>query len=150
MSVDELARRGRIVVIDADPEAARERLTIARRHLRTAALAMDAGDPDAALAVLYDAARKAVTAHMLASGYRVRSGRPGAHEAVALYASAALGRGPHGDDVRALNRMRRDRNRSEYESWWAEGDELLADLDRARAIVAAVEAAWPSPVEPRE
>lgn len=41
--------------------------------------------------------------------------------------------------------MRRTRNRVEYGEWGGFGAaEIRADLTRARAIVAAVEAAWPA------
>ena len=63
-------------------------LEAARRHLRSAARVAD-DDPDAAYALLYDSARKAVTAHMLAAGLRPRNA-PAAHEATALYAAAVL------------------------------------------------------------
>lgn len=46
-------------------------------------------DPDAAYALLYDGARQAVTAHLLRAGLRARNA-PGGHEAVALYAVAAI------------------------------------------------------------
>lgn len=81
---------------------------------------------------------------MLASGRRVRGGRPGAHETVVLYAEAALEAGGHGDG-REMDRMRRTRNRLEYGEWGELGSaELRADIERARAIVTAVEGAWPA------
>jgi hypothetical protein len=49
-------------------------------------------DPALAYVALYDAARKAITGHMQAHGYRVTN-RPGAHQAVGLYADAALSGG---------------------------------------------------------
>jgi hypothetical protein len=98
VSLEALARAGRIVSADADDVAAHALLERAKRHLGTAERELDL-DPDGAYSLLYDAARKAVTAHMLASGWRVRSGRPGAHESVALYAEAALGSGPHAAHV---------------------------------------------------
>jgi hypothetical protein len=144
VSIEALTRAGRIVGAEVDGVAALALLERAKRHLGTAERELDL-DPDGAYSLLYDAARKAVTAHMLVSGWRVRSGRPGAHESVALYAEAALGTGAHGGDVRELDRMRRTRNRVEYGEWGGFGAaEIHADLRRARAIVAAVEAAWPA------
>jgi YD repeat-containing protein len=143
-TVAELVRAGRLVTVEPDPESAAERVAVASRHLEAAVRVADI-DPDGAYALAYDAARKAVTAHMLAAGYRVRGGRPGAHEAVAQYATAALGSGPYAEDVGELDRMRRTRNRSEYGERPAPGaSELRADMARARAIVAAVEASWPT------
>ncbi|MFN8123068.1 MAG: HEPN domain-containing protein [Thermoleophilia bacterium] len=142
MTVDALLAEGRIEAVEPDPDTARERLRIARTHLATAALAADAGDLNGALSLLYDAARKAVAAHMLAVGYRPRA-RPGAHQAVTRYAAAVLGSGRHAAAVRQFDRMRRDRNRSEYESLWLERAAVDADLAHAVAIAEAVEDAWP-------
>jgi len=142
MSVELLLAQGRIEIVEADPDAARDRLDIARTHLETARLAADTGDLHGALALLHDAARKAVAAHMLACGYRPRA-RPGAHQAVTLYADAVLGSGSRAAAVRQFDRMRRDRNRSEYENLWLEGRTVDADLANAASIVDAVEDAWP-------
>lgn len=77
---------------------------------------------------------------MLANGWRTRN-RPGAHETVAAYGAAELA--SHAG-VREFNRMRRMRNRVEYGVSIEIGeDRLRADLARARAIVACVEAEWP-------
>jgi hypothetical protein len=139
MSVDELIATRRLEELPADPAGARGRLEAAQRHLRSAARVAE-DDPDAAYALLYDAARKAVTAHMLAVGLRARNA-PGAHEATALYAATALsGRGP-----RELDRIRRFRNRIEYGTTYFSPDQVAHDLDHARAIVAAVEASWRGP-----
>lgn len=144
MTIEELARAGRISPVEADPETALRQLERARRHLETAQRELEL-DPDGAYSLLYDAARKAVTAHMLASGWRVRAGRPGGHEAVALYAEATLAKGPHSADVQELDRMRRTRNRVEYGEWGEWGSAALRDdLERARGIVAAVDTAWPA------
>lgn len=47
-------------------------------------------DLEIAYVALYDAARKAITAAMLASGIRAAN-RAGAHEAVAIWAAETLG-----------------------------------------------------------
>jgi hypothetical protein len=139
MSVDDLVATRRLEELPPDPAGARGRLEGAQRHLRSAARVAD-DDPDAAYALLYDAARKAVTAHMLAVGLRPRNA-PGAHEATALYAAVALsGSGPQ-----ELDRMRRFRNRIEYGTTYFSPDQVAHDLEHARAIVAAVEANWPGP-----
>jgi HEPN domain len=127
--------------VTADPAGARVRLEAARRHLRSAARVAD-DDPDAAYALLYDAARKAVTAHMLAAGLRPRNA-PGAHEATARYAAAAL----PGPAPRELDRMRRFRNRIEYGTTYFSAHQVAHDLEHARAIVAVVETSgrdWPA------
>ena len=81
MSIEDLVRARRLERVPADIDAAVRRLSSARRHLGSAAL-IARDDPDAAYALLYDAARKAVTAHMQGAGLRARNA-PGAHEATA-------------------------------------------------------------------
>lgn len=130
--VEALLRDGRIEKVEADPSAARAKLGEAERHLDSAAQ-IAADDPAGAYSLLYDAARKAIDAHMLASGYRVSKSRLGAHEATARYASSVLG-----EDARHFDRMRRNRNRSEYGAWEVGRSTLEADARHARDIVAAV------------
>lgn len=132
MTLDELIARRRIERIPADGAAARERLDVCRRHLESARL-LATDDPDAAYALAYDAARKAVAAHMLAAGLRTRNA-PGAHEATARYAEEAV------DDrsARELDRMRRFRNRLEYGTTALGAAQVEHDLAHARRIVEAV------------
>jgi hypothetical protein len=137
--LDELVAGGRIELVSADVRAAAALLEEAARHLMSAA-AIASTDPNGAYALLYDAVRKAVTAHMLARGYRVASGRLGGHEAVVRYAEASLSEGPHSEHVAQLDRMRRARNRSEYGLATFGSNQLETDLQHARAIVAAVRA----------
>lgn len=136
--VEDLVREGRVELVEPDPAAALDKLEEARRHLASAAAIAEA-DPEGAYALLYDAARKAIDGHMLASGYRVSKGRVGAHEATARYASSVLGSGAHGEHVRHFDRMRRNRNRLEYGVWQIGRSTLEADLRHARGIVVAVE-----------
>jgi len=68
------------------------RLDEATAHL-TSSAALAATDPALAYVALYDAARKAITAHMQANGYRPTN-RTGAHQAVGLYAETALAPAP--------------------------------------------------------
>lgn len=132
MTVDELVGARRLERVPADHAAAARRLTAARRHLRSAAiLARD--DPDAAYALLYDAARKAVAAHMQAHGLRARNA-PGAHEATAFYAAAVLA-GPSSGE---LDRMRRFRNRIEYGTTNFDTRQVEHDLRHSEAIVAEI------------
>lgn len=129
-------RSGRIERIETDPVAARDRLAEAKRHLASAARIAD-DDPNGAYALLWDGARKAVTALMLANGYRATS-RPAAHEAVVRYAEHVLARSAAAEDVRHLDRMRRTRNRSEYGAKTFGRAEIAADLAHVRAMVDAV------------
>jgi hypothetical protein len=140
-AVARLLRDGRLEAVEPDPPAAATTLEEARRHLESAAR-IETTDPNGAYALLYDAARKAVAAHMLASGYRARN-RPGAHEAIAHYAEAVLAGGRFARDVGELDRMRRNRHRSEYGVRAFGRAEVAKDLDHARGIVAAAEGRWP-------
>jgi hypothetical protein len=137
--LDELVAGGRIERAPADPRAAAALLEEAARHL-TSAAAIASTDPNGAYSLVYDAARKAVTAHMLARGYRVAGGRLGGHEAMVRYAEASLSEGPYSEHIAQLDRMRRARNRSEYGFATFGARQLETDLQHARGIVAAVQA----------
>ncbi len=135
-TIDELVARGRVERVEPDSRLALAMLAEANRHL-TSAATIAAQDPNGAYHLLYDAARKAVWAHMLANGYRPTSAA-GAHAAVAAYAVEAL---PLAAGAEQLDRMRRTRNRSEYGSAYFSARVVDVDLAHARRIVAAVEAA---------
>lgn len=136
--IDRLLEKGLLERIEVDSDAARQLLVEAERHLDSAArIAGD--DPNGAYQLLYDAARKAVLAHMQRAGLRVAKGRPGGHETTGRYGVAAIG-GNAGEAMANFDRMRRNRNRSEYELRFFDEDEIVADLAHARAIVQAVEA----------
>lgn len=134
-TIASLVREGRIERVEADAGAARTKLDEARRHLVSAAAIAD-GDLEGAYALLYDGARKAIEAHMIAHGYRVSASKLGAHEATGQYALAALGSSEHVGD---FDRMRRTRNRSQYGSWAIGAETLRADLRHAGGIVEVVE-----------
>lgn len=140
-TVAQLLSEGRLERVTADVAAAWERVNEAKRHLQSSA-ALATSDESLAYVALYDAARKAVTAHMQANGYRATN-RVGTHQAVVLYAEATLAQGVAGPDVAAFDRMRRVRNRSEYGHQVIGAQVLAADLVHAEAIVAAVEADLP-------
>jgi hypothetical protein len=106
----------------------------ARRHLE-AAVAIVAIDSNGAYHLLYDAARKALWAHMLANGLRP-TGAEGAHATAGEYAEEALAGEPA---VMQFQRMRRARNRSEYGIAHFTARVIEEDLSHARAIVTAVE-----------
>lgn len=136
-----LLAEGRLERVPPDREAADSMLEEARLHLLSVEAIKDL-DSTGAYSLLYDAARKAVAAHMLASGYRSAPNRPGAHAAVVAYAAAALKDGRLADIVRGFDRMRRTRHRVEYESAIVGSRQIAADLERARAIVDLVEQSW--------
>jgi hypothetical protein len=142
ITVAQLLKEGRLEQVPADIKAAWSRVDEAKTHLKSSA-ALATTDASLAYLALYDAARKAVSAHMQANGYRATN-RTGAHQAVALYAEATIATGKVKSHVDAFDRMRRVRNRSEYGSQII-GEQMLAtDLDHAREIVAAVEASLPA------
>jgi hypothetical protein len=132
-SLDDLVREGRIERVDADSSAARDKMAEAERHLASAA-AIASTDREGAYSLLYDAARKALTAHMTAKGFRVKKGE-GAHVAVGRYATAALG---SEESIEAFEYMRRLRNRTEYSTWHVGADRLRRDLRHAEAITSIV------------
>ncbi len=78
----------RIEHVPADPPSAASRQARAEEKLEAARRIADI-DVEVAYVTAYDAARIAVTAHMLARGYRVRA-TAGAHEAVGIYAEAMI------------------------------------------------------------
>src|SRR5712691_7662011 len=112
-SVDDLLAQGRLEQIAADAAEARDLLRHAETHLVSAAT-LETDDPAGAYQLVYDAARKAVSADMLARGLRTKSDRPGAHAAVVLYAEEALGDDADAEALANLDRMRRNRNKTEY------------------------------------
>lgn len=92
-----LERAIRLSLIDQtepDKAGARELLADARRHLTTASAAADT-DPNGSYQLAYDAARKAIAAHMLGHGYRVVRGRPGAHETTGRYGISEIADDEH-------------------------------------------------------
>jgi hypothetical protein len=134
--IEELLAQGLVERVRADPDGARSSVREAQKHLRSVE-AIASTDPNGAFALLWDATRKAITAHMLAAGLRIKADRPGAHRAVVLYAEAAMTQ-LLVDHVAHFDRMRRTRNRSEYGPRTITSDEVLADLAHGAALVAVV------------
>lgn len=137
-AVEALISQGRLERVSADRQVALARLAEAERHLVSATRLMD-DDLIGAYVLLYDAARKAIDAHMLANGLRAVN-RVGAHEAVARYAEAVFARSRHRDAVARFDRMRRTRNRAEYGAWHVGSTVVVADLAHAHEILEAVKA----------
>jgi hypothetical protein len=122
----------RIEQVPVDRPSALLRLTRAEEKL-DAARQIAAIDVEVAYVTAYDATRIAITAHMLAAGYRVRA-IAGAHEAVGIYAEATI----TSPSTREFQRMRRLRNKSEYDDISIGRADLTADLAHAEAIIEAV------------
>lgn len=141
VTVDELLRQGRVEHVSADVRAAWRRVDEAKTHLESSA-ALAESDPTMAYVALYDGARKAISAHMQANGYRVTN-RPSAHQATGLYGQAVVATAATLNHFRAFDRLRQIRNRSEYGQQPITQRLLTADAAHAKAIVAAVEMAMP-------
>ena len=88
----------------------------------------------------YDAARKAIEAHLRAHGLRVGSGE-GAHAKLAQYGAAAFGDSAAAEHFHMFDRVRRVRNSVQYDAFSVEDADVTFALEQAEAIVAAVEAA---------
>lgn len=146
ITIAQLVAQGRLEAIAADLTAAWKRIDEAKTHLESSAT-LAATDTSLAYVALYDAARKALTAHMQANGYRPTN-RTGAHQAVGLYAEATIATGNTKPHIDAFDRMRQIRNRSEYGSQIIGQQMLSTDLDHAREIVAAVETSLPPRPQP--
>ena len=135
--VEALLVSGRLERIAVDRSAASLRLAKAEQHLATAQMLLGQ-DNEVAYTALYDAARKAATAHMLARGIRASTSKPGAHEAVGIYL-AEMVPDPTGS-VGKFQRIRSKRNGTEYRDLIVGDQEIASDLVHATNIVAAVRA----------
>lgn len=135
-TLSQLLKEGRIERVEPDPESARLRLKEAERHLHSArAIAED--DPEGAYALLYDAARKAISAHMLANGFRPKKGE-GAHFITGLYAVDAFADPKDRESIQSFEYMRRTRNKAEYATWHVGAQRVQKDLKHAQGIIRAV------------
>ena len=133
--VQDMLVERRLEKVGPNPRQAGRILRSCIQHLETADQRAG-GDPSGCYALLYDATRKAVGAHMLFHGLRVTS-RPGAHAAVVAYAEAeltAIGDG----HLAHFDRMRRTRNDTEYEERPITEAEVRNDLEHARFLVGAI------------
>jgi hypothetical protein len=135
-AVDALVAEGVLVRVPPDLEEARRELATAETHLQGAEAAAGV-DPTGAFTLAYDAARKAVVAHMRVRGLRVRS-RFGAHYQTGRYASASLMTSGIDEHVVAFVNMRQVRNDTEYEGEIVADSDSAEALSHARAIVAMV------------
>lgn len=132
MTVDEMVKANLLERVADDPDGAASALDESRRHIASARAIAD-DDPNGAYQLAYDAARKAVMAHMRAQGVRVRKGE-GAHAIAASYARVAI-------DMalgKRLDGMRRRRNRSEYGSAYFDAADVLDAMEVADRLVTAV------------
>ena len=137
LSVEALLVSGRLERVAPDQSAASLRIVKAEQHLATAQMLLG-HDNEVAYTALYDAARKAATAHMLARGIRASTSKPGAHEAVRIYLAEVVP--DPGGSVGKFQRIRAKRNGTEYRDLVVGEQEIASDLVHATNIVAAVRA----------
>lgn len=125
--------------IKADMSAARFRINDARGNVGGARQVKDTS-PTLAIAACHDAARKAITAHMVANGYRPKKG-DGAHRIVNDYATIVLADVLLEDDLVALDDLRTDRAEAEYSDFAQRrftASHIEAAIELAERIVNAV------------
>jgi len=135
--LDALVAEGVIEPVAPDPETARIELEQARLHVESAAEIAER-DPVAAFAIGYDAIRKALSAHMRGSGYRVTKGK-GHHARTGRYAIAAIDDARVEEHLEAFDELRQLRNQSEYDALVLDPDDVTDALARADAIIAVVD-----------
>lgn len=133
-TLDDLRSKGLIEPVEPDEETSRQWLNDASRHLEAAAKIADL-DPSGAYVLAYDAARKSVAAALLMAGHRVLS-RPGSHQALAQYADSLTAETGE-QALKRFDRLRRNRNRSEYGSRTFGKAEVQEAIETAHAIRAA-------------
>ena len=134
--VERLVADGLVRRCEPDEASARSELAAARAHLESAAL-LAVSDPNGSFQLAYDAARKAITAHMRFHGLRVGSGA-GAHAKTGRYAQAALADPRLKPHIDAFDDMRSLRNQSEYDALLLDERDADDALRHARAVVEAV------------
>ena len=133
-ALDDLWKKGLIEKIEPDQATATGWLDDAGRHLEATTKIAEL-DPSGAYVLAHAAARKSVAAALLMAGHRVLS-RPGSHQALAQYAESIAIQVDEPALTR-VDRLRRNRNQSEYGSRSFGNAEIAGAIDTAHAIRAA-------------
>lgn len=131
--IDRLVRAGLLQPAPADRQSARRWLGDAERHLR-AATEIAAMDRAGSYTLLYDASRKALAAILLTHGFRMLA-TPGSHAALAEAGASLASTEEELSRLKEFDRMRRQRNRSEYGLQSFGADELKRATELASWIV---------------
>jgi hypothetical protein len=134
--VDDLLARGSFTRVTPNRELANTLIAQARAHLASGAAVVDT-DPAGAFTLVYDAARKALTAILVNQG--LRAGGDGAH-AVLLDAVLAQLDPPLGTTFRPFAWMRPLRNHTQYpapEHPVARAEDVEEAMPAARAMIDA-------------
>lgn len=135
--VAELLAERRIERVSSDSATVQRMLQQAALNADGAVREANAGNPSGAHALLWDAVRQAITAHMLSNGLRPTSAA-GHHATVILYAESRLSGLVDPDDIMALDRIRRTRHRSEYDAIPVSRATFDGDAPTARRVVQRV------------
>lgn len=136
--VDSMIADGSIQSVPASREHADRLLEMSDQKLVSAELVLGSGDAASAFSIAYDAARLALTAMLANEGLRPRT--EGGHRAVFEVAMAQL-EPPLGRVIKPFDRMRRQRNDSQYPALDSSGvsrEDVERDMGVARRIVAAI------------
>jgi hypothetical protein len=136
--IQELVARGALRRVAPDRDAAGRELLTAKQHLESSRVVAGT-DQTAALALAYEAARKAIAAHMRANGLRIGGGE-GGHARMGEYGLAAFDDPELAERFRGFDRVRQLRNRSQYDAFFVEDADVRYAFEQAEGIVAAVEA----------
>jgi uncharacterized protein (UPF0332 family) len=123
--------------VPADAGTVTALIASARRHVASAS-ATSADDPEGALALAYDAARKTATALLAHQGLRPTSA--GGHIVVVEAMNAQF---PGVAGLKSIDRIRRRRNQAEYPDPQhydpIKADEVVDAIEAARACLSAAE-----------
>jgi hypothetical protein len=111
-TIKELIAAGNLEKVAPSLEAARGFLLQAAGHIDSAHTVANA-DPTGAYSLLYDAARKSLAAVLQAQGLRATS--KGGHYAIQEAINGQFTQPPPREAFRPFGRLRRNRNRVEYE-----------------------------------
>lgn len=132
---------GMLQQVTAGLDEAHDLIAVARQHVRSADLIVD-GDPEGAAQMLYDAARKSLTALLQAQGLRATA--RGGHIAVQDAVVAQFTKPPPRDAFAIFGRLRRERHGFEYDFAIADPDDVRADQAKVTLIVDTVERLIPA------
>lgn len=132
-TIARLVEDGQLEAVPADPKTARRSIEEARRHVDAARRILKL-DRTGAYVLCYDAARKSISALLLASGFRAMA-TAGAHTAIAKAAVSFGSNQSERSRLRQLNQMRRNRNRSEYGVRTFGAQEAKAAIELATWII---------------
>ena len=136
--IDRMLADAELQRVPASRDHADRLISQARNHLTSAAEICDQ-DPPGGCALVYDAARKALTAILENQGLRptTRGGHLAAYEAVRAQLEP-----PMGKTLRPFDRMRRQRNDAEYPPSNAPAltaDDVREDIPKAADIISLAE-----------